>query len=230
MRGFLLASVSSAALASTAWAADLSTKAPPAAIPVAPTWSGFYIGLDGGWLQNRATVQELQPGSIDTSASLTMDGFIGGGHLGYNWQYQQFLLGVEADIGAGTGSRTTTFLVGADTFTSRINWLSTIRGRLGVTFDQWLLYGTAGWAVAGVHNTRTDTGGPFILDETKAKSGFIWGGGVERMFTPHWSGRVEALAVDLGNDTVTTVTPNGPYTTRFTNKALIARGGVSFKW
>ena len=224
MRGFLLASVSSAALASTAWAA------PPAAVPVVPTWSGFYAGLDLGWLQNRATVEELQPGWNDTRASVTAKGLIGGGHLGYNWQYQQFLLGVEGDIGAGTGSSTATFFFGSDTFTSRINWLSTIRGRLGVTFDQWLLYGTAGWAVAGVHNTRTDTAGPFVLDETKARSGFIWGGGVERIFTPHWSGRVEALAVNLGDDTVTTVAQNGTYTSRFTNKALIVRGGLSYKW
>lgn len=232
MRSILLAGVSSAALASTAWAADLPTKAPPAAIPVAPTWSGFYIGLDAGWLQNRATVDELQPdwSERSPSASVTANGFIGGGHLGYNWQYQQLVLGIEGDIGAGTGSSTTTFFGGSDTFTSRINWLSTIRGRLGVAFDQWLLYGTAGWAVAGVHNTRTDTIGPFVLDETKTRSGFIWGGGVERMFTPHWSGRIEALGVNLGDDTVTTIAGGLPYTTRFTNKALIVRGGMSYKW
>ncbi len=227
MRNLLAVGASTAALAGTAWAADLPTKV-PAPKSVAPSWAGFYIGLDGGWLQNRATRQDLTPGFTSPSASLTINGFIGGGHLGYNWQYQQFLLGAEADIGAGTGSRTTTFF--GDTFTSRINWLSTIRGRLGLTFDQWLLYGTAGWAVAGVHNTRNDPAGPFVLDETKARSGFIWGGGVERMFTPNWSGRIEALAVDLGNDTVTTVASTGTYITRFTNKAVIVRGGVSYKW
>ena len=93
------------------------------------------------------------------------------------------------------------------------------------------MYGTAGWAIAGVHNTHTSAYNGYSSDDTNTKSGFVWGGGVERMFAPNWSARVEALAVDLGNSTVATVVPKlNTYVTRFSNKVVVARGGVSFAW
>ena len=112
-----------------------------------------------------------------------------------------------------------------------VNWLSTFRGRLGVAFDQWLVYGTAGWAVAGLHNSLFNDLGPFTVDETKTQSGFVWGGGVERMFGPNWSARLEAFAVNFGSETVSTVVPGlNTYITRFTDREIVARGGVSYKW
>lgn len=203
-----------------------------AAAPI--SWTGFYAGLDLGWLSNQASADELLWTGVGLNTSTTVNGIIGGGHLGYNWQYQQLVLGVETDVSGVGGSRTVSFGIYAvpDTFSSRINWLSTFRGRLGVAFDEWLVYGTAGWAVAGVHNTRNGNfDGNFVVDNSKTKSGFVWGGGVERMFAPNWTGRLEAFAVDLGNSTLTSVSGGGDtYITRFANKVVVARGGVSFKW
>jgi outer membrane immunogenic protein len=196
-----------------------------------PSWAGFYAGLDLGWLGNKASFNEATPGWNGLDASTTVSGVIGGGHFGYNWQVQQFVYGLEADIGGASGSRTASdTFPGAGSLTSSINWLSTFRGRLGIDYDNWLVYGTAGWAVAAVHNVRVDTTGPFTLDQTKTMNGFVWGAGVERMFAPNWSGRLEVLATDLGHDDVTTIAPNGTYITHFTNKMVVVRGGVSFKW
>ena len=190
--------------------------------------------MDLGWIGNQASVADLTPSYGNYNTNMTTNGVIGGGHVGYNWQIQQILLGVESDIGAAGGSRTASFGPGPpfDTFSSRINWLSTFRGRLGVAFDDWLVYGTAGWALADVHDTRNSfVDGHFVVDDSNTKSGFVWGGGVERMFGPHWSGRLEAFAVNLGSSTLTSV-QSGPlsYTTRFSNKVVVARGGVSLKW
>ena len=236
MRGVLLASVSSAALASTAWADQVPKSAAHAYAAAPPTWTGFYVGLDVGWLGNDAKTEDLSPnvlphGLYDTS--MTVDGVIGGGHAGYNWQYQQIVLGVEADIGAVGGSKTVSYgpFAPLDTFTSKTDWLATFRGRFGVAFDQWLIYGSAGLATASIHNTRVDIAqGPFTTDVTKTMSGFVWGGGVERMLTPNWTARVEAFAVDFGDTTETTMAFGLPYITHFSNKEVIARGGVSFKW
>ena len=198
-----------------------------------PSWTGFYAGLDLGWLGNRGSVAELASGYTDYTADMTVNGVIGGGHVGYNWQMQQFVFGVETDISGAGGSQTVSFGGGAppDTFSSRVNWLSTFRGRVGFAFEDWLLYGTVGWAVAGVHNTRnSNVDGFFVVDESKTKSGFVWGGGVERMFAPNWTARVEAMAVDLGSSTITTILPPLTYITRFSNKEVVVRGGVSYKW
>jgi len=177
MRSLLLASVSSVALAGTAWAGQAPKPMQPMPVP-APSWAGFYAGLDLGWIENRAAVAELAQGFSDLNTSMTVNGVIGGGHVGYNWQFQQIVLGVETDLGGANGSRSVSYPPGItdpDTFSSSIKWLSTFRGRAGVVFDEWLVYGTAGWAVAGVHNTRTDFSGPFILDQTTTMSGIRLG-------------------------------------------------------
>ena len=234
MRRLMLAGVSTAVLAGPAMAADLGmpTKAPQQPLP--STWTGPYAGLHLGWIGHDASVAELSPGwPPGFSADQSVDGIIGGGHAGYNWQYQSLVLGVEGDISGASGSGSLIYggYGPSETFSTKLNWLGTIRGRVGVAFDQWLIYGTAGWAFAGIDNTRIAvTIGPFTLDASETKSGVVWGGGVERMFGRNWTARVEAFHVDLGDSTFTNTTVDGTYITRFTNKATIVRGGVSFKW
>jgi outer membrane immunogenic protein len=90
-----------------------------------------------------------------------MNGVIGGLQFGYNYQFGSYLAGIEADIQA-TGQRGTsnfavntglvttppTTLVGSDS--EKLDWLGTLRGRLGVTVDRWLAYGTGGLAYGRV--------------------------------------------------------------------------------
>ena len=111
-----------ALVSSVAMAADLPIMSPPPApmlstTPIAYNWSGFYIGAHGGWGFN--------DGAID-------DGFVVGGQLGVNWQFNNFVLGVEGDG-------------------SFVDWgatdsVETIRGRAGLALDRFLVYGTGGAA------------------------------------------------------------------------------------
>jgi len=98
MRTAFLASVSVLALATSAVAADLTPayKAPPP-VPVLPTWTGFYLGIQGGLAQNDTTWNDLD-GLINVGAyTLAKTGGIFGGYAGYNWQDRSLVLGVETD-------------------------------------------------------------------------------------------------------------------------------------
>jgi|ERR1700730_11146146 outer membrane immunogenic protein len=93
-----------ALIATPVLAADMATKAPPrvVAAPVPFSWTGFYVGLNGGYAQNRIeTVGQGLP-FVGTSASPTSQDFntsggFGGGQLGLNYQWQSIVFGAEAD-------------------------------------------------------------------------------------------------------------------------------------
>jgi len=231
MRPHLLATVSSLALAGVASAADLPaypTKAPPFA---APSWAGFYLGLNGGAVWHRAKFDGFDAGAATSSASMTPTGATFGGQIGYNWQSQNFVYGLEADLNwvdaEGTTLTANTY-GGSAPYHSNLTWLTTIRGRFGFTFSPpTLLYVTGGYAVGGVDNDTTDLGG-FVKNSTK--SGWTVGSGVEHMLSRQWTVKAEALYVDLG-DSSTTLSPlGGGYGATFTNTAVIARVGANFKF
>ena len=137
-------------------------------------------------------------------------GVVGGAQVGYNFQFNQFLIGAETDFqgtslsGGGNNTPLTLFPVPLSTPNSYLTpigaitganvslpWFGTVRGRVGYLFTPTLLlYGTAGFAYGqvdafGFNNTRT---------------GWTAGGGVEWMFAPHWSAKVEYLYVDLSSN------------------------------
>jgi outer membrane immunogenic protein len=156
-------------------AADLGarpyTKAPAAAIAI-NNWSGFYLGAMGGYAQQNDSTLGL--GEVK--------GGFAGGTLGYNWQTGNLVLGVEADAAwADVG-----FNVG-NVFETRIRDMGTVRGRIGYTFDQVLIYGTGGYAWAD--NRVTIVG----FSDNKIHSGWTLGAGVEVMFAPKWSVKAEYL-------------------------------------
>ena len=174
--GLLLASIAGAASA-----ADLSaprsaayTKAP--AVSPAVNWSGFYIGAVGGY-------------ASESSGSLGIKGGFGGGTVGYNWQFGQFVLGLEGDGTFGDVSSTAT--ARGVSATVKVDSFSTFRGRAGVAVDQVLFYGTAGLAVADTKLSGTALG--VTLSDNKTQTGWAAGAGVEWMFVPRWSLKAEYL-------------------------------------
>src|SRR5690606_9214241 len=106
------------------------------------------------------TVSFYQPvdvfqGSI-AGRDYDMSGVIGGAQLGYNFQAGNFVFGIEADI-SGTGIKgTVTDPDAGYRVTSRLDWLATVRGRVGMAFDRVFLYGTGGLAVGRVKATLDD--------------------------------------------------------------------------
>src|SRR5271169_5961959 len=102
MKHLLLASVSAFALAGAAYGADLSAPAykAPSPLPAAPSWEGFYLGIDGGATRHDGSFNGLTGLTNGVGATYTTSktGGIAGGYAGYNWQQRSFVYGVEADI------------------------------------------------------------------------------------------------------------------------------------
>ncbi|MCC7347444.1 MAG: porin family protein, partial [Variibacter sp.] len=176
----------------SALSADLSyRKAPTPAAVVAQNfdWSGLYVGIQGGygWGHVNWTYN-----GIGTTANHDTGGGLFGGTLGYNWQSGNWVFGIETDGAWAHISGSTACPNPAFSCRSTLNSFSTARGRLGMAWGQWMLYGTAGAAGAG-QNIRT------VVTATGATAGtdiygvgWTAGGGVEYMFAPNWSLKAEA--------------------------------------
>jgi outer membrane immunogenic protein len=243
MKKLALSVAALAVSAGAALAADLPSRKGPAVLPPPPPpppmWTGFYVGLNaGGAWANSNTVNTGAAGlfaaptwetELAASAALATgqnsannSGFIGGGQIGYNYQfYNNFLVGIEADIqgiaGSGSSSSRSGALVPAafpgETIVSTVSasrsldYLGTVRGRLGwLATPTLLLYGTGGLAYGGVSASTSifqanlpftppfAAGGAF----SDTQVGWTAGGGVEWMFWPNWSAKAEYLYYDLG--------------------------------
>ncbi len=195
MKRLLLSSAALLGLAGTALAADLPE---PAITEVTPevygatvfNWTGPYVGATVGY----------GFGSADTrtggrSRDIDLDGVLGGIYAGYNFQvHPNFLIGAEADF-VFTGQSGDGRIAG-----SRISqdntWMSTIRARVGGTFDRFLIYGTGGVAFADLETKVRGTG-----SKTENKVGWTIGAGIETAFTDNIVGRLEYQYVDFGSDT-----------------------------
>jgi outer membrane immunogenic protein len=223
MRALFLSSVAFAALAGSAFAADLpSRKEAPIYVPPVPafSWTGFYIGGDVGaaWATTGMNVNNyytiLPPLPAWRSQSLDSSGFMGGGYLGYNYQLNQnFVLGLEGDFQGTTNSKSVTWNSGplvSDTVSSAymmkssLDWLAAINGRLGIAYDRALFYAIGGAAWAGASGSESVSVCCEVswwrgYSQSKTLSGFDVGGGVEYAFTPNWLGRFEYRYYDFGN-------------------------------
>jgi outer membrane immunogenic protein len=267
MKHLLLTGFALAALAiGPSFAADMPVKAPYLKAP-APVhnWTGFYIGanIGGGWnrgggdefcidptgVLNAAACQVLPSGSHVNSS-----GIIGGGQLGYNWQIGQTVLGFETDFQGSDiqGSTTVTgpfgfagapglaLPAGMYTASEKIDWLGTVRGRVGfVAWDRALIFATGGLAyghiVANSLFTAPNVGTNYSGSASVTKTGWTVGGGFEYAFTNNWSAKIEGLYYDLGsitvvgNETPLLFLPAGfQHNSRFDNAGAIVRGGLNY--
>jgi outer membrane immunogenic protein len=230
-------------------AADMAVKAPVAPIPPPCTWCGFYVGLNAGasWSKNDDVYTATVGGtSITAVARPEKTSFIGGGQVGYNWQWGQFVLGIESDLAFRQhtdGANLVPFpAVPSDqvNITNSQNWLVTVRPRAGVAFGNVLLYGTGGLAFGEVEHSyqeiRVTTGQARMLADSSDKTGWAAGVGVQWAFAPNWSVGAEYLHVDLGSTTLA----QGPSTvaglafpasqTIFANKSDMIRAKLDFQF
>ena len=222
---FMLVAAMGLGSAQVASAADMPMKAQPMAPVAAPySWTGFYLGgnVGGTWGHDKitSTTDPVAWGttgaaSIDGASPTTLNpnGFIGGLQAGYNWQINQnWLLGIEADAdwSGGSASRTLTYVGAAGVAnndfmanSTKSTFLATLRPRLGVTFDQSLLYVTGGLAIGTLQTTDSfgSFGGASVgtVNSSTTRTGWTVGGGFEYAFARNWSAKAEYLHVDLGN-------------------------------
>lgn len=272
-----------ALLGTGALAADLPvktyTKAPVYVEPVY-NWTGFYVGGNAGYSWGRAGTDGTETGTQSVSEFVAfsgvlvpgfpvvtplattpltgranVNGFVGGGQAGYNWQFNKtWLFGLEADIqgsderGSADVCAVAGCAIGTGLFTAnyKLDWFGTARGRIGfLPTDRVLLYATGGLAYGEVSATA-----PLIpLSWGSTRAGWTVGAGAEAAIDQNWSIKLEYLYMDLGNvgggsttatnvvtqlgvpvrfNTVTTTTLTSAFNTRFTDNIL--RVGVNYRF
>lgn len=200
---------------SVAAAQAADQAAPIYKTPVAYTWTGFYAGVNAGY--GSATASTTGGGA---TGSETLKGPIGGVQAGYNWQTGNLVLGIEGDIQA-SGQRNT-FTVGAISVTDEITYFGTVRGRLGLAMNRWLVYGTGGWGY-GEFKSSAVVGG---LTVSASDSHSVWtiGGGVEALLWDRWSVKLEYLYLDTG--TISSTVGGVAFSSRV--KDNIVRAGLNY--
>jgi len=197
------------AAATPSFAADL---APAPMEPVAPivvpfTWNGFYVGADIGysWTKADSTYgSDFFPG-ISANTSPDANGAVGGLYVGYNAQFNQIVVGLEADAEISGKSGDDSRLVdvgGGDFFTLNTkadeNWQGSVRARLGYAIDNFMPYVTGGVAWSDWDFTHSVPGFGSI-DTSDTLVGWTVGAGVEYAFTPNLIGRLEYRYTDFGD-------------------------------
>jgi outer membrane immunogenic protein len=186
----------------TASAADLPGPAPmppptaPAVyVPTGPafSWTGFYIGANAGygWSSGSGTATVTGPAGTD-AFSASGNGFVGGGQAGFNYQFDGAVIGLETDFQGTSGSGPFTATGAAPiTATAKDPWFGTVRGRLGYSFDRFMIYATGG----GVYGDATANGRSGGTAFSTSATYLTWtaGLGIEYAFWGRVSGKVEYL-------------------------------------
>jgi outer membrane immunogenic protein len=180
-------------------------------MPVVPifTWSGIYIGVNGGYSFGKTT-----PLGAGAGPSFNTNGIVAGGTIGGNYQAGAFVFGAEGDFDWDNIKGTPAACVGCQASST---WLATARGRVGVAFDRVLVYGTGGAAFQQLKFTI-----PPAASATSSPFGWTAGGGVEFALSPNWSAKAEYLFVDFNNKTI-----GGANFNLIEN---VVRGGVNYRF
>ena len=182
----------------------------PAPVPFY-SWTGLYVGahVGGGW--------------ADLGVGSTGSGVIGGGQVGYNYQINQLVFGVEAEVSAANIKNN---LLTFGPLSASFNWnsLTTLSSRFGYAFDNWLLYGKVGGAWADV-SANANAFGMQLVSVGGTASGWVAGLGAEYAFQNNWSAKLEYNVFGFGNDSGTFGTFNGNNVTLQTVKA-----GVNYRF
>jgi outer membrane immunogenic protein len=196
-------------------AADLRVpvKAPPPVMPPPFSWTGFYVGgnLGGAWFHGDVTDSMFGLNFGNTNGNGV---FIGGGQVGFNYQIDPFVLGVEGDFDWAANNNNATSgvivpgigLAHAFLVTGNNRWVSTVAARFGYAVDHVLFYGKAGGGWVGANSfTVTDlTSGVAVTGSSNTTiSGWLVGGGLEWAFADNWSAKFEYDYLGLGGRTFT---------------------------
>ena len=216
MKKLLLASAALFALGASASAADLPARAPamaPAPVFVGMNWSGFYVGLQAGYLWSDNTITIPQPGgpAFNFTATPGPDAFSIGGQIGYRHQYANgFVVGVEADVSALLDSRNGGpyfGALGAFPSASEHKWDASLRLQLGYSMGRWLPYLTGGVSFLNEDGCQAPTAGAACILGTaynSTRTGWTIGAGVAFAVTNNLIVNAEYRFADYGSKTYST--------------------------
>ncbi len=227
----------------SAWAADLDAAA--------YNWTGFYAGLNAGVAKNDSKYSITNLKEVSATGGFEGAAFTGGGQAGYNYQAGNWVYGLETDFnydgtddssGGPLGFRAPAPPGGpvglprpTYTVTQQLDYFGTLRGRLGCTpADRLLFYVTGGLAYGYVssstslRDSTTSSGSSSAL-----QAGWAFGAGGEYGLTKNWSVRLECLHIDLGSMSYSYIGVTGGATTATTTVSTaqnVIRVGVNYKF
>jgi outer membrane immunogenic protein len=216
---FLLAAASAVALTGPAFAAEPLPPPPPP--PPVFSWTGVYTGLQVGGVwgaHNNGSLTGLDPLTgtpFFVNAGGTPSGVIGGAHLGAQYQYNQWIIGMEGSADGSSIKKNLNAALPLGFASADISSpvQGSIRGKIGIAWDRFMIYGTGGLSVAEFHNdwSLSSVGGasvvfpglvvpPFFVSSNvhTVRAGWTAGGGAQYAFTPNWWVFVEYRFSDFG--------------------------------
>ena len=219
------------------------------------------------------TVLNVQQERRASSLRSEQEGFTGGGQIGYNYQLTPgsgIVIGIEADAQYTDLTRRIDYLSPAQaangfvpdpsTVRQSLDYLGTVRGRLGYAFDRVLVYGTGGFAYGNVNydaqffSNNAAAGNPLAYSGryNEIETGYVYGGGIEYAlptdsFLNFFKSsavtiKAEYLRYDLGSRSITVsstnpatgtqfiAAANGSYTSRFSTEGSLVRAGLNYKF
>ncbi|MGI6246924.1 MAG: outer membrane protein [Pseudochelatococcus sp.] len=230
------ATVVGIAASGAASAADLPARqvAPVAPVAYAPafTWTGFYVGVNAGYAWNTNEDNDVYVNGGYYKSGNDDGGFTGGGQVGYNYQINRFVVGLEADINYADlkGDNNAWSYSGSGSSSHGIEWFGTVRARLGVAFDRVLVYGTGGFAYGGGGDSNGFVyNGAYYSQDDDTRTGWTLGAGVEYAFTNNITARVEGLYVNLGKEDRKFYAPT-VYNKREDTEFAVIRAGLNYKF
>ncbi|WP_325174242.1 outer membrane protein [Bradyrhizobium sp.] len=231
-----LALISLGAIA-PAVAADLParpySKAPEAFIPALYDWSGFYLGLNGGWGTANRCFDQTAP-VVGTEGCHTTSGGFAGAQLGYRWETGPWVWGLEAQGDwSGLKGSNISLVTPADTNRSRIDAFGLFTGQVGYAWNTTLLYFKGGAAVIADHNNILAAGAVLASPSGETRWGGTVGGGIEFSFAPNWSAAFEYNHLFIANATTTFTNVNSGAvfsTDRIHGDADLVSVRVNYRW
>jgi outer membrane immunogenic protein len=217
MKKLFLAAIGTATLglAAPASAADMAArpyKAPPPVLAPIYDWTGFYIGANGGWGQSHNCWDFVTlAGPVFSDGCRDRSGGLFGGQIGYRWQANQFVFGLEAqgDWADLSNRRVSLF---NPTLSTRVktDGIGLFTGQIGWAWNAALLYVKGGAAVTSnrfdIFDTPTGIG---LVSASATRWGGTVGVGFEYGFAPNWSvgAEYDHLWMGTANNSFTAVDP-----------------------
>jgi outer membrane immunogenic protein len=228
------------------WAADmrLFVKARPA--PVFNPWNGIYLGAHGGYGWSKKKFVDnfpLYDGEID--AEPLLQGGLGGFQIGYNYRTDWLLLGVEGEFSWSDIKKHNfaCFTFGDQVCSAALQWFAVLAGRIGYVDGPSLFYvkGGAAWTRDHFSNLATcagsqptsrngvnaDCGVTYFADQNRL--GWLIGGGIEYLFAPNWSLKVEYNYMDFGSESVSFSDGGaGFFTEEIHQRVSVVKAGLNY--
>jgi outer membrane immunogenic protein len=218
MKKVLLSTVALIAFAAPAAAADLAarpyTKAPPAPIAVVYDWSGFYIGVNGGWGSSRKCWDFVDPVFGGPEGCHDATGGTAGGQIGYRWQASSWVFGLEAQGNWADFNGSNISLIDPTLRNqSRIDAFGLFTGQVGWAANNVLFYIKGGAAVTSDRFRQFDVPTGLLVSSTgdDTRWGGTVGAGLEFGFAPNWTAGVEYNHLFMQDRTHTFVDTTGAF-------------------